>query len=251
SNNLLSFQSSPTHSASLYSGKFSNNNELFFSRFPKRESFVWFKRFVGGLHPFIKTSYNWDWLEFLDNAWSDPVLVEKDNWFGLSYCLNSPANDFRLKNISCKTTYYTRSESPLLWSQLTFKNNSRVTASIDAGFFLFLKPIEELITKRHNGFWTYKKTEKERVLHTIPPDNWAIASFVNHEKILIVSPDPKITLRGNYMNANNYSELFCSESYKLQPGITKKIEIILLFSNKGTIEDFHAVVAQRREFIYK
>ncbi|MFX0122987.1 MAG: GNAT family N-acetyltransferase, partial [Candidatus Hodarchaeota archaeon] len=38
SNNLLSFQSSPTHGASLYSGKFSNNNELFFSRFPKRES---------------------------------------------------------------------------------------------------------------------------------------------------------------------------------------------------------------------
>lgn len=252
SNNLLSFQTSPTYGASLFSGKFLNKDELFFSRFPNRESFVWFKRFVGGLHPFIKTSYNWDWLEFLDNAWSNPVLVEKDKWFGLSYHLRSPVNDFRLKNISCNITYFTRSESPFLWSQLSFKNNSGITASIDAGFFLFLKPIEELITKRHNDIWTYKKTEKERVLHTIQPDNWAIASFGdNKEKILMVSPDPKITLRGDYMNANNYSELVCYNSHKLPPGKARRIEVSLLFSNKGTIEDFQAIVNQRRDFIRK
>ncbi len=252
SNNLLSFQTSPTHGASLYTARFCGGENLFFSRFPNRESFVWFKRFVGGFHPFIKTSYNWDWLEFLDNTWCDPILVEKNNWFGLSYQLKSPINDFRLKNITCKITYYTRSESPLLLGQLSFKNNSGVMASIDTGFFLFLKPIQELITKRHNKIWTYSKTKKERVLHTIPPDNWAIASFGdNKEKLLIVSPDPKITLSGNYMNANNYSELVCYDRYKLAPGKVRTIETILLFSNNGTIEDFQAIFDQRREVIHK
>ncbi|MFX1515298.1 MAG: GNAT family N-acetyltransferase [Promethearchaeota archaeon] len=253
SNNFLSFQTSPTHGASLYSGKFTNNdNELFFSRYPNRESFVWFKRFVGGFHPFIKPSLTWDWLEFLDNTWSGPILVEKGSWIGLSYNLNSPFNDFRLKNIKCKITYYTRSESPILWSQLSFKNNSGVAASIDAGFFLFLKPIEELITKRHNAIWTYTKTEKERVLHTVPPDNWAIASYgQDKEKVLMVSPDPKITLRGDYMNANKYNEFVCYDSYKLPPGKTRRVEAILIFTKKCMIEDYQAIVNQWREVIHK
>ncbi|MFX0212023.1 MAG: hypothetical protein ACFFDT_38970, partial [Candidatus Hodarchaeota archaeon] len=252
SNNLMSFQSSPTHGASLYSGRFNDGENLFFSRFPTRESFVWFKRFVGGFHPFVKISYHWDWFEFLDNVWSDPILIEKDKWFGLSYQLNSPDNDFRLKNVACKITYYTRSESPLLWGQLSFTNNSGVTASIDAGFFLFLKPIQELITKRHNKIWTYSKTEKERTLHTMPPDNWAIASFGdNKEKVLMVSPEPKITLRGDYMNANNYCELLCFNSYKLAPKKARSINVGLLFSNTGTIEDFQAIFSQGREVIQK
>lgn len=252
SNNLLAFQTSPTHGASLYSAKFLNKKELFFSRFPNRESFVWFKRFIGGFHPFIKTSYSWNWMEFFDNTWSGPILVEKGKWFGLIYNLDSPVNDFRLKNISCRITYYTRSESPLLWSQLLIKNNSGVMASVDAGFFLFLNPIEELITKRHNDIWTYKKTEKQRVLRTIPPDNWAIASFgENKEKVLFVSPDPKTNLHGDYMNANNYSELVCSSSYKIPHGKARRIETILLFSDKGTIEDFQAVVDQKRKVVHK
>ncbi|MFX1282427.1 MAG: GNAT family N-acetyltransferase [Promethearchaeota archaeon] len=252
SNNLLSFQTSPTHGASLYSGRFNGGENLFFSRFPVRESFVWYKRFVGGFHPFIKISYHWDWLEFLDNVWSNPVLFKEDKWFGLSYQLDSPENDFRLKNISCRINYYTRYESPLLWGQFSFTNNSGVTVSIDAGFFLFLKPIQELKVKRHNKIWTYSKTEKERNLHTIPPDNWVIASFgENKEKVLMVSPNPKITLRGDYMNANNYSEFVCVNSYKLAPESTKTIDIGLIFSNKGTVEDFQAIFSQGREFIRK
>ncbi|UCG02110.1 MAG: GNAT family N-acetyltransferase [Candidatus Heimdallarchaeota archaeon] len=253
SNNLLSFQTSPTHGASLFSGKFSNSDELFFSRFPNRDSFVWFKRFVGGFHPFLKPSYSWNWLEFLDNTWSSPVLVtNKDKWFGLTYHLDSPVNDFRLKNISCRVTYYTRSESPLLWSQLSIKNNSGISTSIQAGFFLFLKPIEELITKRHNDIWTYRKTERERVLHTIPPDNWALVSFGEaKEKILLFSPDPKIPISGDYMNANNYSEMVCSNSFKLPPGKERRIDVFLLFNNKNKIEEFQAIVNQWREVIHK
>ncbi|UCG90056.1 MAG: GNAT family N-acetyltransferase [Candidatus Heimdallarchaeota archaeon] len=252
SNSLLSFQTSSTHGASLYSGRFNGGEDLFFSRFPTRESFVWYKRFVGGFHPFVKIPYQWDWLEFLDNVWSDPILIEKDKWFGLSYLLDSPDNDFRLKNITCKITYYTRNESPLLWSQLSIRNNSGVTASIDAGFFLFLKPIQELMTKRHDKIWTYSKTEKERTLHSIPPDNWAIASFGdNKEKVCLVSIDPKITLRGDYMNANNYCELVCFNSYKLAPGKARKMDAILLFSNKGTIDDFQNIFSQWREVIRK
>ena len=245
SNKLLSFHTSPTHGASLFSGQFSNKNELFFSRFPNRESFVWFKRFVGGFHPFLKPSYSWNWLEFLDNVWSDPFIVEKNDWFGLTYHLDSPNNDFRLKNISCKVTYYTRSDSPLLWNQFSIKNNSGISASITAGFFLFLKPIEKLIIRRHGDIWTYRKTEKERVLNTVPPDNWAIASF-GEEKILFLSPDPKITIRGDYMNANNYSEMLCSKNYKLPPEKTIRIETMLLFNNKNSIEDFQAIVNHQR-----
>ena len=251
SNGLLSFQTSPTHGASLYSGGFSKNKDLFFSRYPNRESFVWFKRFVGGFHPFLKPSYYWnDWLEFLDNTWSDPFIVENDHWFGLSYQLDSPVNDFRLKDIACKITYYTRSESPLLWSQLLIKNNSGTSASIDAGFFLFLQPIEELITRRHNDIWIYKKTEKERFLYTIPPDNWAVASF-GEEKILFLSPDPKNTLRGDYVNANNYSEMMCFNTFHLPPGKEIRIDTMLLFNYKNKIDDFLAIVNQKREFIHK
>lgn len=252
SNNLLSFQTSPTHGASLFSARLLDGEELFFSRFPNRETFVWFERFVGGFHPFIKILYRWGWLKFLDNVWTNPVLVEKDEWYGLLYQLHSPVDDFRLKNIACSITYYTRFESPLLWGRLSFKNNSGVTTSITAGFFLFLKPIQELITRRHNKIWTYNKTEKERTLHTIPPDNWAIASFGdNKEKILIISTDPQITLRGDYMNANNYSELICFDNYKLAPGIARAIDVPLIFYNKGTIEDVQAIFSHQREVIRK
>jgi GNAT superfamily N-acetyltransferase len=251
SNSLLSFQTSPTHGASLYSGGFSDNEDLFFSRYPNRESFVWFNRFVGGFHPFLKPSYYWnDWLEFLDNVWSDPIIVENDHWFGLSYQLDSPVNDFRLKDIACKITYYTRPESPLLWSQLVIKNNSGMSATIGAGFFLFLKPIEELITKRHNDIWIYRKTEKERVLNTIPPDNWVVASF-GEEKILFLSPDPKNTLRGDYVNANNYSEMMCFNNFHLSPRKEIRIDTMLLFNYKTKLDDFLAIVNQRREFIHK
>ncbi|MFW9904296.1 MAG: GNAT family N-acetyltransferase [Candidatus Thorarchaeota archaeon] len=251
SNGLLSFQTSPTHGASLYSGGFSNEKDLFFSRYPNRESFVWFKRFVGGFHPWLKPSYYWsDWLEFLDNTWSDPVIVENDHWFGLSYQIDSPVNDFRLKDIACKITYYTRSESPLIWSQFLIKNNSGMSASIEAGYYLFLKPIEELITKRHNDIWIYRKTEKERVLNTVPPNNWAIASF-NEEKILFLSPDPKNTLRGDYVNANNYSEMMCFNNFNIPTGKEIRIDTMLIFNYKNKIDDFLAIVDQRREVIHK
>ncbi|MFX1246800.1 MAG: GNAT family N-acetyltransferase [Promethearchaeota archaeon] len=252
SNNLLSFQTSATHGASLYSGKILNREELFFSRFPNRESFVWFKRFIGGFHPFIKPLYDWDWLEFLDNVWIGPTLVKKDDWFCLTYQLNSPVNDFRLKDIACKITYYTRFESPLVWARLSFKNNSGIFASIEAGFLLFLKPIHELLTKRHNMIWTYSKTEKERILNTLPPDNWVIASFGDEkEKVIMISPDPKITLNGDYMNANEYCHLACHDSFKLAQGVTRAIDVILLFINKNTYEDIFPLFNQRREFTPK
>lgn len=251
SNNFLSFQTSPTHGASLFSANFCDNKEYFFSRFPNRESFVWFKRFLGGFHPFVKIRYHWNWLEFFDNVWSGPILVEKDRWVGLSYHLDSPVDDFRLKNIGVKVTYYTRSLSPLLWGRLSFENNSGITTSIDAGFFLFLKPIQKLITRRHGKIWSYTKTEKERTLVTIPPDNWAIASYGDHEeKITMISTDPAIPLRGDYMNANSFSELVCYKTYKLAPGETRKIDVPLIFSKKDTIEDLQTVFSQLREIIH-
>ena len=60
SNNYLNFKASNTHGASLYSAEIETDRELFFSRYPNKESFTWFKNFVGGLHPLITLPGWWN-----------------------------------------------------------------------------------------------------------------------------------------------------------------------------------------------
>ncbi|MFX0184591.1 MAG: GNAT family N-acetyltransferase [Candidatus Hodarchaeota archaeon] len=249
-NGLLTFETSPTHGGSLFSARLDQSMNLFFSRFPNRESFVWFKRFIGGFNPYINIPNVWDWMEFYDNAWLNPILIEEKNWVGLQYHLPSPTNDFRLNNIASTVTYYTRADSPIIWGQLKVTNNSGKSTSINGGFSLFLQPIQEMVTKRSGAIWIGSKTEREKSITTTPPDNWVIASFgKNQQKIIFTTMNPSVRVKGDYMNANGYSNFYCNKNFKLRPGESMNIDVALIFNNSNSTKELLTIFDKKRDMI--
>jgi len=233
SNNLLNFKTSNSHGASLFSADVGDNEELFFSRFPNKESFVWFDYFVGGFFPLAFVPGIRRNSPFFKNLWTEPQLIEKNSWVGLQYSLASASNDIRLKNISYTMTYFTRPRSPLIWARFSFTNNSKMTTSIEAGLTLYLKPIEYIYHPWNNNFFIGKQSGQQRAVHTILPHNWVIVDWgKNRVKALFASANPQINVRGEYSNLNNYSELYGFGFFTLAPGETKKYEVMLVFSKE-------------------
>ncbi|MHA2131988.1 MAG: hypothetical protein ACW99L_18620 [Promethearchaeota archaeon] len=230
SNNLLNFKTSNSHGASLFSANVGDNEELFFSRFPNKEAFVWFKYFVGGFYPIAFIPRTIGYL-FFNNIWTEPQLIEKDNWVGLQFSLASAINDTRLKDISYTMTYYTKPQSPLIWGNFSFINNSKMPLSIEAGLILYLQPIKFIYHPWNNDFFIGKHTGQQRAVNTIQPDNWVIVDWgKNKVKALFASANPRINIRGEYSNLNNYSELFSLGFYTLAPGEKREHNDILMFS---------------------
>jgi ribosomal protein S18 acetylase RimI-like enzyme len=233
SNKYLNFKVSNTHGASLFSAQIENyDDELFFSRFPNKNSYVWFKKFVGGLHPLIGVPGVWQNKEFFNNMWSEPVLIEKNGWYGLQFALSSAENDFRLNNISYLMTYYTRPDCAMIWASLEMTNNSKMTNYMDSNINLYLQPIEFIHFPWNNELFTGVKTSQRKKVQTESPNNWVIADWgTNKLKALFISTNPGITISGYYANANNYTELQSSATFTLKPGATKRHDIALIFSN--------------------
>ena len=231
SNELMSFKTSETHGASLFSAQVGGNEGLFFSRFPNKDMFIWFKHFVGGFHPLVSVPGKWDNKDFFNNTWTKPKLIKENSWRGLQFSLVSAKNDFRLKNISYTMTYYMRPNSPLIWGILTFTNNSKMTNSIDAGLYLYLQPIESIYHPWNNEFFVGKQTSKRRDVITTVPNNWVIVDWGNNSlKALFASTNPRIRVHGEYSNSNNYSELISNSLFTLAPGESKQLDVILVFS---------------------
>jgi len=232
SNGLMSFKTSETHGASLFSAQVGGNEGLFFSRFPKKEMFVWFKHFVGGFHPLVSVPGKWDNKDFFNNKWTEPKLISENSWSGIQFSLGSAKNDFRLKNISYTMTYYMKPNSPLIWGSLRFTNNSKMTNSIDAGLYLYLQPIESIYHPWNNEFFVGKQTSQRREVITTVPNNWIIVDWGNNRlKALFASTNPRIRIHGEYTNSNNYSELISNSLFTLTPGESKQHDVILVFSN--------------------
>jgi GNAT superfamily N-acetyltransferase len=227
SNDLLKFKTSNSHGASLFGGTIGDNEELLFSRFPNKEAYVWYKFFVGGLHPIAWVSR--DSNSFFNNIWIEPQLTEKNGWFGLKSSLASASNDIRLKELSFTVTYYMRPRSPLVWGSFSFTNNSKMTNTIQAGFNLFLQPIERIYHRWKDGFFIGKHTGQQRDVYT--EDNWVIVDWgKNREKALFGTAIPQINIRGEYSNKNNYAVIYSNGYFTLKPGETKRNDVILVFS---------------------
>lgn len=231
SNGLLSFKTSPSHGASLHSLKI-GNKEIFLSHYPSKEAFVWFKFFLGGLHPHFRSTDDWDYADFFTNIWSDPISFEKDGWKGVQLSLDSTNHDNRIKNISLKATYITKAESPVLLLNLHVINNSNKTAKIETGFMLFTKIVEALHVPRRNHYLTGKISKHRRFLNTDPPYNWVIADYGNDiPKMLIIAPEPQSKLAVNFANANDYSSFNCNERITLSPNESFDKNLLLVFSS--------------------
>jgi len=248
SNGTLTFETSPTHGGSLFSARLDQSKDLFFSRFPNHDSFVWFKRFIGGFNPYINVPNVWDWMEFYDNTWLNPILIEEKKWVGLQYYLPSPTNDFRLDNIASTVTYYTRANSPILWGQLKVTNNSGISTLINGGFSLFLQPIQELVAKRNSEIWIGSKTEREKNVVTTPPDNWVIGSFgYDKPKVIFATISPSVRVKGDYMNANGYCNFYCNKISKLTPGESMNLDVAVIFNNSNSTKELLTIFNRRRK----
>ncbi|MHA2050260.1 MAG: GNAT family N-acetyltransferase [Promethearchaeota archaeon] len=231
SNKLMQFKTSNSHGASLFSANVGDTEELFFSRFPNKESFVWFSNFVGGFCPIAFIPGTNLESPFFTNLWSEPQLTKKDDWVGLQFSLASATNDIRLKDMSYSMTYYMKPRSPLLWGSFSFTNNSRMTNTIEAGLNLYLQPIKYIYNPWNYDFFIGKHTGKRRGVYTIIPHNWVILDWgQNRVKALFASANPQLNIRGEYSNQNNYSELYSHGFFTLAPGETRKHDTILIFS---------------------
>ncbi len=237
SNNLLNFKTSNSHGASLFSASVGDSEELFFSRFPNKEAYVWFEYFVGGFSPIAFIPETNLETPFFNNQWTAPLLIKNNEWTGLQFSLASAINDIRLKNISYTMTYYMRPKSPLLWANFSFINNSKMTSTIRAGLNLFLQPIKYITHPWNNDHYVGKHTGQERHVYTLNPHNWVKIDWGKDRiKALIASANPQISIRGEYSNQNKYSEFFSYGTFTLAPGESKNHNLILVFSKN--LEEF-------------
>jgi len=232
-NGVMSFKSSPSHGASLCSAV-GNSEELFYSKYPNKGAYSWYKMFVGGISPYIAVPNVWEFHEFYGNIWTEPELITNNGWYGLHYKLDSPENDFRLGNLHTEITYFTRPESPLLWADLSITNKSGSSALIEGGISVFLNPINELMWFAGGKFIKGTKTTRERFIVTRYPHDWLIADFSDNIKLGIASCDNSARISGMYMNALDYSVFQCIRMFKLDPGQSDNTSLLLIASDSIT-----------------
>ncbi|MHA1910985.1 MAG: GNAT family N-acetyltransferase [Candidatus Kariarchaeaceae archaeon] len=246
SNGLISFKTSNTHGASLFSAEI-NGQELFFSRYPDKESFAWFKNFVGGIHPFISQEGAWGGHEFFKDTWTSPKLIEENGWTGLRYEVDV-THKMNLRGLRLQMTYFTRANSPLLWSSLKVINNSGITSNFVAVISMYLNPINEIYFPWDNDFWIGTATEKDKGVNTMAPNNWSVVDLGQEKpKMLFATTRPLTKLGGSRTNANGYSNYLAHEHIKLRPGESKSIETIMLLGQ--TIDELSSPMTQWRPIV--
>ncbi len=246
SNGLISFKTSNTHGASLFSAEI-NGQELFFTRYPDKEAFSWFRNFVGGIHPFVNQEGTWGGQEFFKDTWTDPELIEENGWTGLRYEINI-THKMNLRGIRLQMTYFTRANAPLLWSSLKVINNSGITSNVVPTISMFLNPIKKAYYPWDNDFWLGTTTEEQRGVISMAPNNWAVMDLGQEKpKMLLASTRPLTKLGGSRTNANGYSEIGAFEIFKLRPGESKSIDTIMLLGQ--TIDELSSPMNQWRPYI--